>query len=102
MSHNMREANAIEAVVGWLDAMRRGDFGAVSEWFDPQVIWRGIPDEAICRDREDVLAMLRDSFTPCPDDPERHELEPGLRGAEASSSSPPTQRPWCSGRRCPV
>jgi hypothetical protein len=83
MSQNMPEANAIEAVVGWLDAMRRGDFGAVAEWFDPKVIWRGIPDEAVCRDREDVLEMLRDSFTPCPDDPKRHELEPGLRGAEA-------------------
>ena len=79
----MREANAIEAVVGWLDAMRRGDIGAVAEWFHPRVSWRGVPDDAVCGNREDVLEMLRDSLVPCPDDPASYELEPGLRGAEA-------------------
>jgi limonene-1,2-epoxide hydrolase len=78
----VREANAIEAVVGWMDAMRRGDLAAVAEWFDPQVTWRGVPEEAICRNRNDVLEMLGESLVPCPDDPERHELEPRLRGAE--------------------
>ena len=78
----MRKANAIEAVVGWMDAMRRGDLAAVAEWFDPQVSWRGVPEEAICRNRDDVLEMLGDSLVPCPEDPERLELEPGLRGAE--------------------
>jgi ketosteroid isomerase-like protein len=78
----VRKANAIEAVVGWMDAMRRGDLAAVAEWFDPQVSWRGVPEEALCRNREDVLEMLGESLVPCPEDPERHELEPGLRGAE--------------------
>lgn len=78
----VRNANAMEAVVGWMDAMRRGDLAAVAEWFDPQVTWRGVPEEAICRNRSDVLGMLGDSLVPCPDDAERHELEPGLRGAE--------------------
>jgi limonene-1,2-epoxide hydrolase len=80
---SVRNANAIEAVVGWMDAMRRGDLAAVTEWFDPQVRWRGVPEEAICRNREDVLEMLANSLVPCPEDPGRHELEPGLRGAEA-------------------
>jgi limonene-1,2-epoxide hydrolase len=78
----MREANAIEAVVGWMDAMRRGDLRAAAQWFDPRVTWRGIPGDADCRDREDVLEMLGDSLIPCPDDPDAFELEPGLRGAE--------------------
>jgi limonene-1,2-epoxide hydrolase len=79
----MRELNAIEAVVGWLDAMRRSDLGAVAEWFHPRVTWRGVSEDAFCRNREEVLAMLGDSLTPCPEDPESYELEPGLRGAEA-------------------
>jgi ketosteroid isomerase-like protein len=78
----VREQNAIEAVVGWLDAMRRGDIDALAEWFDPQVSWRGLGD-AVCRNRGDVLEMLGDSFNPCPEDPDSFELEPGLRGAEA-------------------
>jgi limonene-1,2-epoxide hydrolase len=78
----MREANAIEAVVGWMDAMRRGDLRAAAQWFDPAVTWRGIPGGADCRDREDVLEMLGDSLIPCPYDPDAFELEPGLRGAE--------------------
>ncbi|MGH2714932.1 MAG: nuclear transport factor 2 family protein [Thermoleophilaceae bacterium] len=78
----MHEPNAIEAVVGWLDAMRRGDIDAATKWFDPQVSWRGLGD-AVCRDRGDVLEMLGDSLIPCREDPESFELEPGLRGAEA-------------------
>lgn len=79
----MTEATAIGAVVAWMDAMRRGDLTAAAEWFDPDVSWRGIPDDAVCRDRDQVLEMLGDSLIPCPEDPDSYELEPGLRGAEA-------------------
>lgn len=79
----VRDANAIEAVVGWMDAMRRGDIGAASECFDPRVTWRGVLDRAVCHNRDEVLEMLGDSLVPCPDDPTALELEPGLRGAEA-------------------
>jgi hypothetical protein len=74
--------NAFEVVVGWMDSMRRADLTAASNWFDPEVIWRGIPADGVCRNREDVVEMLRDSYVPCPEDPQRPELEPGLRGAE--------------------
>jgi hypothetical protein len=79
----LSSANAIEAVVGWMDTMRRGDLTAAADWFHPQVTWRGIPDDAVCRNRADVLEMLADSLVPCPEDPAAYELEPGLRGAEA-------------------
>jgi ketosteroid isomerase-like protein len=61
--------NAIEAVVGWMDAMRRGDLDGAAGWFHPDVTWKGVPDDAVCRNRDDVVAMLRDSLTPCPDAP---------------------------------
>jgi len=76
-------ANAIEAVVGWMDAMRRGDLDAAAEWFHPEVTWTGVPAGAVCRNRDDVLDMLRDSLMPCADDPQSYEPEEGLRGAEA-------------------
>jgi hypothetical protein len=88
---NVREPNAIEAVVGWLDAMRRGDIDGATEWFDPQVSWRGLGD-AVCRNRVDVIEMLGDSFIPCPEDPQSLELEPGLRGAEAIELMSPNEQ----------
>ena len=77
------QANALEAVVGWLDAMRRGDLSAAADWFHADVTWKGVPDDAVCRNRADVLEMLGDSLRPCPDDPASHEIDEGLRGAEA-------------------
>lgn len=79
----MGEASGIEAVVGWLDTMRRGDLRAVADWFDPRVTWRGVPEGVVCRDREAVLEMLGDSLTPCPADPAGREPDAGLRGADA-------------------
>jgi limonene-1,2-epoxide hydrolase len=76
-------ANAIEAVVGWMDAMRRGDLDAAAQWFHPEVTWTGVPSGAVCRNRQEVLDMLRDSLTPCPDDPRSYEPDEGLRSAEA-------------------
>jgi limonene-1,2-epoxide hydrolase len=60
----------IEVVVGWMDAMRRGDLTEVAAWLHPEVTWRGVRDAAICRNRDEVLDMLQGS------------LEGGL-GAEA-------------------
>jgi len=46
-------------VVAWLDAMRRGEPEAAAEYFDPDVIWHGLPADAVCRNRAEVLEMLR-------------------------------------------
>jgi limonene-1,2-epoxide hydrolase len=48
----------LDVVVGWLDAMRRGDLDGVKLWFDPKVTWRGVRDTAICSNRAEVLDML--------------------------------------------
>jgi ketosteroid isomerase-like protein len=48
----------LAVVVAWLDAMRRGDLQAVDTLFAPEVVWRGVPAEAVCRDRREVLDML--------------------------------------------
>jgi len=58
------QANAIEAVVAWMDAMRRGDLDAAADWFHPEVTWTGVPASAECRNRAEVLDMLRDSLPP--------------------------------------
>ncbi len=58
----IHKADPLDAVVGWLDAMRRGDLDAVKLWLDPEVTWRGVRDEAICRNRDEVLEMLQGSL----------------------------------------
>jgi hypothetical protein len=78
---NAHEPNAIDAVVGWLGPMRRGDIDAVAEWFDAHVRWHGLGGTP-CRDRVEVLEMLGDSFKPCPGDPASFQREPGLGGVE--------------------
>ena len=48
----------LAVIVAWLDAMRRGDLHAMTELFAPDVVWRGVPGDAICHDRREVLDML--------------------------------------------
>jgi ketosteroid isomerase-like protein len=50
--------HAMAVVIEWLDAMRRGDRDAVTECFRPDVTWRGIVPDAVCRGRTEVLDML--------------------------------------------
>jgi limonene-1,2-epoxide hydrolase len=52
----------LDTVVGWLDAMRRGDLEDVERWFDPNVTWRAVHDTAVCRNRTEVLDMLQGSL----------------------------------------
>jgi ketosteroid isomerase-like protein len=94
-------ANAIEAVVAWMDAMRRGDLAAAAEWFDPEVTWTGVPAGAECRNRDEVLEMLRRSLTPCPDDPQSYEPDEGLRGAEAMELVAPSADTVVLGAKVP-
>lgn len=48
----------LAVIVAWLEAMRRGDRHAMTEAFDADVVWRGVPADAVCHDRREVLDML--------------------------------------------
>jgi ketosteroid isomerase-like protein len=50
----------LEVVVAWIDALRRGDLDALASLLHADVVWRGVPADAICRGRDDVLAVLRE------------------------------------------
>ena len=58
----IHSAEPLDVVVGWLDAMRRGDVEEVERWLDPNVTWRGVRDAAVCRSRDEVLDMLQGSL----------------------------------------
>ena len=62
MAVEIHAAEPFDVVVGWLDAMRRGDLDTVRSGLDPEVTWRGIRDAAICRNRAEVLEMLQGSL----------------------------------------
>jgi limonene-1,2-epoxide hydrolase len=55
-------ADPLDVVVGWIDAMRRGDLEEVERWLDPDVTWRGVRNAAVCRNRDEVLEMLQGSL----------------------------------------
>lgn len=55
-------ADPLDIVVGWLDAMRRGDLDEVERWLDPDITWRGVREAAVCRNRKEVIDMLQGSL----------------------------------------
>jgi limonene-1,2-epoxide hydrolase len=55
-------ADPLDVVVGWMDAMRRGDLDEVTRWLDPDITWRGVRDAAVCRNRDEVVEMLQGSL----------------------------------------
>lgn len=55
-------ADPLDIVVGWLDAMRRGDLDEVERWLDPDITWRGVRDAAVCCNRKEVIDMLQGSL----------------------------------------
>jgi ketosteroid isomerase-like protein len=52
----------LEVLVAWLDAVRRRDLDAVASLMAADVVWRGIPADAICHNRREVLDMLSDEL----------------------------------------
>jgi ketosteroid isomerase-like protein len=52
----------LAVLVAWIDALRRGDLEAIEGLLDPEVVWRGVPADAICHDRRDVLDMRREQL----------------------------------------
>jgi ketosteroid isomerase-like protein len=71
---------AVGVVIEWLHAMRRGDRDAIAECFRPDVTWRGIVSDAVCRDRAEVLDMLEESLAVGPPRAQALELVRGDAG----------------------
>jgi SnoaL-like domain len=55
----MAESNIEIVFDGWLDARRRGDLEAMAARLAPDVVHQGIRPELICRNRDEVLALVR-------------------------------------------
>lgn len=58
------EKDNLAVIVTWLDAMRRRDLEAVAALLDPDVRWRGVPDDAVCANPDEVLDMLEVAARP--------------------------------------
>ena len=58
----MPEVDAVDVVVGWLDAMRRTDVPAVEAFFHADVVWRGIGHVTPCTGRHEVMELLEGSL----------------------------------------
>jgi ketosteroid isomerase-like protein len=52
----------LSLAVRWLDALRSGDLAALEEILAPSVVWRGVVPDAICHDRDEVIALLREQI----------------------------------------
>lgn len=48
----------IELVLGFLDAVRRGDRDAAAACLDRDIVWRGVLPELVCRGPEAVLDIF--------------------------------------------
>ena len=48
----------IEIVLGFLDAVRRGDRETAAEFLDPEIVWQGVAPDLECRGPGEVLAIF--------------------------------------------
>src|SRR4051812_4142270 len=82
----------LAVLVAWLDAMRRGDLDALAELYAPDVVWRGVPADAICHNRREVLDMLAAHITEGFESTQALELTAGTNTAVLGVRSPALQR----------
>ena len=48
----------IELVLGFLDAIRRRDREAAGDFLDPEIVWRGVVPDLVCRSPGEVLDIF--------------------------------------------
>jgi ketosteroid isomerase-like protein len=48
----------IEVVLGFLDAIRRRDREAAGDFLDPEIVWRGVVPDLVCRSPGEVLDIF--------------------------------------------
>src|SRR5215213_5111256 len=58
----MPDDRGLAAVMDWLDGMKRGDAAAVARCFRPDVRWTGVPADARCESRDEVMELLGGTF----------------------------------------
>lgn len=64
---SQRRENLELVLVGWVDALRRGDLQLIERHLHPEVVWRGILPGLVCEDRQDVMENLRGAVRELPD-----------------------------------
>lgn len=55
-------AEPMQVVFALVDARRRHDIDAVTELLDPDVVHRGVTEELVCNNRDEVLHNVRRGF----------------------------------------
>jgi catechol 2,3-dioxygenase-like lactoylglutathione lyase family enzyme len=55
----MLNSNLEVVLVGWVDARRRDDLATVERHLHPDVVCQGLREDLVCRDRAEVLQMIR-------------------------------------------
>jgi limonene-1,2-epoxide hydrolase len=45
----------IEALLGWLEALRQRDSVALAAGLHPEVVWQGVREDLACRGRQEVI-----------------------------------------------
>ncbi len=53
-------SNLEVVLVGWVDARRRNDLATIELHLHPDVVWQGLREDLVCRDREQVLDTIRE------------------------------------------
>jgi ketosteroid isomerase-like protein len=48
----------LEIVLGFLDAIRRGHREAADDFLDPEIVWRGVVPDLVCRRSGEVLDIF--------------------------------------------
>lgn len=52
-------SNLEVVLAGWIDGRRRNDLDTIERYLHPDVVWRGLREDLVCSDREQVLENVR-------------------------------------------
>jgi hypothetical protein len=56
---SVRNDNLEVILFGWIDGVRRRDPATIEPHLHPDVVWQGVRSDFVCRDRAEVLALVR-------------------------------------------
>src|SRR4051812_32455819 len=61
---SLRNDNLEVILGGWVEARRRNDADLMRRYLHPDVVWRGVRPDLLCRDRDEVIASVGDGWRP--------------------------------------